>query len=94
MADTPIVLDEHRGREDLKKTDIRRQQLYLSCQREKLECLFLSTESKTWPDAVGKALYLISLFAETREGQSPRNARLIRHVLCEMENLQAEEDET
>ncbi len=72
MADQPTSLDEHRGMAAQVATESRRQQAEIVAdqdalrqRRDDLETHLTASPSASWAEAVEKARYLLSLFAET-----------------------------
>lgn len=98
----PVDLDKHREAADQKATQLRRQrrseeqsEQAAADQRETdLDNLLLAEPAETWPQAAARATFLISLFAETKEAQEPRYARLIAYTLDDLSRLCVEEQET
>ncbi len=93
MTDDPTPLDEHRGTEAQKATEIRRrlcevkaQETALRDRREELES-FLMTPASTWQETGEKARYLIGLFAATPTGRNARCVKLISSVLGDLDRL-------
>ena len=79
MTDRPIKLDRHRGMAAQKATDIRRlpaevedNEKALRQRQEELETQLLAIPAESWSEAVGKARYLLGLFASTSIAQDPR----------------------
>jgi hypothetical protein len=95
MTDNPVDLDQHRGMDAQKATELRRQHLHefqadqaaLKRRQEELEKLLLAAPAETWPEAAAKAQYLIQLFAATPEAQDPRRKELIAHALEDLTRL-------
>ena len=79
----------------LKATEMRRRRLRefqadqaaLRRRQEELEELLLAAPAETWPEAAAKAIYLIELFADTREAQDPRRMELIAFALEDLTRL-------
>lgn len=101
MVDEPTSLDEHRGMAAQVATDLRRMraeveadQAALRQRRDDLEKLLTAAPSANWPEAVEKARYLLSLFAETPAAADPRRQKLIGDVLSDFERLLREPRET
>lgn len=101
MVDEPTSLDEHRGMAAQVATDLRRMraeveadQAALRQRRDDLEKLLTAAPSANWPEAVEKARYLLSLFAETPAAADPRRQKLIRDLLSDFERLLREPRET
>src|SRR3954468_9107359 len=94
MTDRTIDLDEHRGMTAQKATELRRlrvgvqaDQAALKVRQEALEKMLLALPATGWPEAVEKARYLLTLFAETPAGEDPRRQRLIADVIGDFERL-------
>jgi hypothetical protein len=98
MSDKPVELDQHRGIVAQKATEARRllaavraDQRALRERRDELESHLLAAPASNWREAAGKAHYLVDLFAETAQGQDPRNRALITAVLEDFARLSAAE---
>ena len=94
MVDNPTSLDEHRGMAAQVATELRRMkaeveadQAALRQRREELEGLLLAAPAADWPEAVEKARYLLSLFAETPAAADPRREKLMNDLLSDFERL-------
>ena len=94
MTNEPVELDEHRGMNAQKDTEIRRRlqevrldQAALQERQAELEKFLIAAPSQTWAEAAAKARYLIELFAATAEAQDPRRQRIIAMVLDDMTRL-------
>jgi hypothetical protein len=94
MANEPIELDEHRGMNAQKDTEIRRRlhevqvdQAALQERQAELEKFLIAAPAVTWAEAAAKARYLIQLFAVTAEAQDARRQKLIANVLEELTRL-------
>ncbi len=94
MANEPIELDEHRGMNAQKDTEIRRRlyevqadQAALQERQAELEKFLIAAPAVTWAEAAAKARYLIQLFAGTVEAQDARRQKLIANVLEELTRL-------
>lgn len=94
MTDRTIELDQRRGMAAQKATELRREITEVESQRaalqqrqDELEKYLLSAPSETWPEAVEKARYLLSLLSATAEGQDPRRQQIIADLLAEFERL-------
>src|SRR5690606_31250134 len=88
MTDRTIELDKHRGMAAQKATELRRlvgevaaDRARLKERQDELEKFLAAAPAATWPDAVDKARYLISLFAATSEAQDTRRKTLIAGLL-------------
>jgi hypothetical protein len=94
MTDEPIALDEHRGMNAQKDTEIRRRlhevqidQAELQERQAELEKFLITAPAKTFAEAATKARYLIQLFAGTAEAQDARRQELIVSVLDDLARL-------
>jgi hypothetical protein len=94
MIDRPVNLDKYRGMTAQKATEARRllaevqaNEKALRERRDELEAHLLAAPASSWPDAAGKAHYLLDLFAETTQGQDPRRRALIAAVLEDFARL-------
>lgn len=94
MTNEPVELDEHRGMNAQKDTEIRRRlqevrldQAALRERQVELEKFLIAAPSQTWAGAAAKARYLIELFAGTAEARDARRQRLIAIVLDDMTRL-------
>lgn len=94
MTDDPIMLDERRGVEAQKATEIRRHlseieagEAALRHRQAELEKFLLASPAATWPEAADKARYLLTLFAGTSLGRDPRRRKIIASVLEDFERL-------
>ena len=94
MTDQPITLDRHRGMASQKATEIRRllaeveaNEQSLRARQEELETQLISAPATTWPEAAGKARYLLGLLAATLIAQDPRRKMLIANVLEDFARL-------
>ncbi len=88
MTDRPVDLDRYRGLAAQKSTEARRllaevqaNEKALRERRDELEAHLLAAPASSWSEAAEKAHYLLSLFAETPQGQDPRRQALIAAVL-------------
>ena len=96
MTDTPIDLDRHRGMAAQKATELRRvlaeveaDARALRRRQQTLEEQLIASPAGSWPEAAGKARYLLGLFAATAEAQDPRRQTLIANVLDDFARLTA-----
>lgn len=94
MTNEPIELDEHRGMNAQKATEIRRRlhevqvdQAALQERQGELEKFLLAAPATTWAEAAEKARYLLQLFAGTAEARDARRQKLIANVLDELTRL-------
>ncbi len=97
MTNEPVELDEHRGMNAQKDTEIRRRlqevrldQAALRERQAELEKFLIAAPSQSWAEAAAKARYLIELFAGTAEAQDGRRQRLIAMVLDDITRLSAD----
>jgi hypothetical protein len=81
---TPTILDQHRGMAAQVATEMRRMraeveadQSALRDRRDALEVMLAATPAAGWAEAVEKARYLLSLFAETPAAADPRRQKLM-----------------
>ncbi len=94
MNDQPIDLDEHRGMNAQKDTEMRRRlhevqvdQAALRERQAELDNFLIAAPAKTFAEAAAKARYLIQLFAGTAEAQDTRRQKLIASVLDDLARL-------
>lgn len=94
MTDRTIELDLHRGMAAQKATDLRRlrlevqtDQAALKARQNELEALLVAAPEGGWPEAVEKARYILTLFAETSACIDPRRRRLVADVLADFDRL-------
>jgi hypothetical protein len=97
LAEDTVDLDGRRGMSAQKATGMRRQlaaveadHAALRARQEELEHFLLAAPATDWGEAVAKARYLLSLFAQTPAAEDPRRVRLIADVLADFERLLAE----
>lgn len=96
MADRPTNLDDHRGLKGRAAAELRRMraeveadQALLRQRRDALEKVLTASPSADWAEAVEKARYLLSLFAETPAAADPRRQKLIGDLLADFDRLLA-----
>ena len=96
MTDQTIDLDTRRGMMAQKETEVRRlvnevaeDQAKLKARQEELEKFLVSAPATSWPGAVEKARYLLTLFSGTSEAQDPRRQVLIANLLADFDRLLA-----
>ncbi|HUK47717.1 MAG TPA: hypothetical protein VLW06_09000 [Terriglobales bacterium] len=94
MTDETVDLDDYRGMSAQKATDLRRllaevaaNQTALRLRQEELESHLLALPAASWPEAAGKATYLLNLFAVSLSAQDPRRQKLIAAVLADFQRL-------
>ncbi len=90
----PVRLDDRRGMNAQKATEIRRRtravardQTALRRRQAELESFLLAAPSVGWPDVAEKASYLIRLLAATEAGRDPRRRKIIASVLADLRRL-------
>lgn len=100
MTDRTIELDKHRGMAAQKATELRRlvtevaaERAKLKARQDELEKFLTAAPALTWPDAVEKTRYLLTLFAGCSEAQDPRRQKLIAGLLDDFERLLAGSEE-
>jgi hypothetical protein len=93
-TDDPVKLDQHRGMAAQKATDLRRllaeveaDQLALRQRQDEIEAQLLARPAADWPEAAGKARYLLLRFAETLAADDPRTQTLIKAVLEDFDRV-------
>jgi hypothetical protein len=98
MDHPPVVLDKHRGMAAQVATELRRMradveadQSALRERRDALESILLAGPAAGWLEAVEKARYLLSLFAETPASADPRRQTIMSDLLADFERLLAED---
>jgi hypothetical protein len=94
MTDRPIDLDQHRGMAAQRATELRRLMTEVEAdaralrrRQDALEAQLIAAPAGSWPEAAGKARYLLGLFAATAEAQDPRRQKLIANVLDDFARL-------
>jgi hypothetical protein len=94
MTNDPVDLDTHRGMAAQKATEDRRQTAGVEADRamlrqhqDELGDALSAGPAATWEEAGRKALYLITVFAGTPEGQDPRYKKLIASSMEDIERL-------
>src|SRR5436190_20045637 len=97
MVDETTNLDEHRGMMAQKATDLRRlraeveaDQVALRARQQELEVLLAAAPARNWAEAVEKARYLLDLFSQTAQGETPQRRTLIGRVLADFDLLLSE----
>ena len=98
MVEKSTDLDSRRGMAAQKATELRRlrsaveaDHAALRARRDELEAMLAAHPAAAWPDAVEKARYLLSLFAETPAAQDPRRRQLVADLLDDFDRLLAAE---
>jgi hypothetical protein len=94
MTEKTIDLDQHRGMNAQKATDIRRllteveaNEKTLRLRQDELEAHLVAAPAANWHEAAEKARYLLNLFATSLTAQNPRRQELIAAVLADFERL-------
>lgn len=94
MTDRPIALDERRGMAAQKATRLRRRRAAVKAQhaglvarQHDLEGHLFAAEAATWPEAAGKARYLLETFAATLSCDDPRLQAMVAAVLSDFTRL-------
>jgi hypothetical protein len=97
MTDKTIDLDKHRGMTAQKETRLRRlhtevreQRDALRARQDALEEQLVAAPAESWDEAAEKARYLLTLFADSVEGQDPRRQKLIAAVFDDFRRLSGE----
>jgi hypothetical protein len=98
MDHPPVVLDKHRGMAAQAATELRRMRAEIEAdqsalreRRDALESILLSGPAAGWSEAVEKARYLLSLFAETPASADPRRQAIMSGLLADFERLLVED---
>jgi hypothetical protein len=96
LAGDTVDLDGRRGMAAQAATGMRCQlaaveadHAALRARQTELEHFLLAAPATGWGDAVAKARYLLTLFAQTPAAEDPRRVRLISDVLADFERLLA-----
>src|SRR5262245_11229027 len=94
MTDKPLDLDRYRRMAAQKATEALRLLANVEVnekaareRRHELETHLLAAPASNWSEADEKAYYVLSLFAETPQGQDPRKQALIAAVLEDFARL-------
>jgi len=94
MTEETIDLDERRGMQAQKATDLRRllaevavNERALRVRQDELEAHLVAAPATTWPEAADKVRYLLGLYAATLGGEDTRRRTLIAAVLEDLERL-------
>jgi hypothetical protein len=98
MVDRTTNLDDHRGLKARAATELRRMRSEVEAdhaalreRREALEAMLAASPAANWSEAVEKARYLLSLFAETPSAADPRRQKLINDLLTDFDRLLKDE---
>ena len=93
-TDDPVKLDQRRGMQAQKATDLRRllaeveaDQHSLKARQDELETHLLAKPADDWEEAAEKARYLLTRFATTIAAEDPRTQKLIAAVLEDFRRL-------
>lgn len=97
MKGSPIDLDDRRSDEARKATKARRLSSNESAvqynsarhRTEQLESLLTSLPAETLAEVAAKALYVVRLYARTKDGQSDRRRKLIDRTIDDLVRLAA-----
>jgi len=96
MTEKPIDLDEHRGMQAQKATDLRRlltevraDQRALRLRQDDLEAHLVAAPAANWGEAVEKVRYVLSLYTATLSTEDTRARTLVAAVLKDLERLAA-----
>jgi hypothetical protein len=94
MTEETIDLDERRGMQAQKATDLRRllaevavNERALRVRQDELEAHLVAAPATTWTEAADKVRYLLGLYAATLGGEDTRRRTLIAAVLEDLERL-------
>ncbi len=94
MTTDVVELDEHRGMDAQKATESRRRLHEVQCDQAALkECqaeferYLIVVPAMTWPEAAGRARYLIQLLADAADAQAARRQELIASILEDLARL-------
>lgn len=94
MTDIPISLDRHRSQFAQRATEMRRSlaevradTISLREHHDALEAQLAAAPAASWPEAAGKARYLLGLLAATPVAKDARRQRLIQNVLADFARL-------
>jgi hypothetical protein len=97
LAENTIDLDSQRGTAAQKAVRKRRRLAALNAdhaapraRQDELEHLLLTAPATGWVEAVAKARYLLTLFAQTPAAEDPRRATLITDVFADFKRLLAD----
>jgi len=99
MADKPINLNDHRGKDERRFARLRLRQVrkLTSEQKDKtkaqdrIEDVLISTLGETWPEVGPHALYLIRVLADNSKAVSTKRQVLIEQTVGALEALCSDE---
>jgi hypothetical protein len=96
MTDKPIDLDEHRGMQAQKATDLRRlltevkaNEAALRLRQGELEEHLVAAPAANWGEAAEKVRYVLSLYSATLSSEDTRARTLVAAVLEDLDRLSA-----
>jgi hypothetical protein len=94
MIDKTIDLDQHRGMQAQKATDLRRllaevqaNECALRLRQDELETHLVAAPAANWTEAAEKVRYVLGLYAATLATQDTRGRMLVGAVLDDLERL-------
>ncbi len=94
MTDKTIDLDQRRGMEAQKATELRRllteveaNERTLRLRQEELEAHLADAPAANWEEAAEKAPYVLGLYAATLTAEDTRRRSLVAAVLADLERL-------
>jgi hypothetical protein len=94
MTDKTIDLDQRRGMEAQKATELRRllteveaNERTLRLHQEELEAHLADAPAANWEEAAEKARYVLGLYAATLTAEDTRRRTLVAAVLADLERL-------
>ena len=94
MTDKTIDLDQRRGMEAQKATELRRlltegeaNERTLRLRQEELEAHLADAPAANWEEAAEKARYVLGLYAATLTAEDTRRRTLVAAVLADLERL-------
>lgn len=94
MANDAIPLDDHRDPAELKAAQARRHQpevaadhAAIHARQTRFDDAFLSGPAATSQEAIGRAVYLLELYAHGADARDPRRRSLIAAVLADLKRF-------
>ena len=94
MTDKPVDLDQHRGMQAQKATDLRRlltevkaNEQALRLRLDELEARLVAAPATSWAEAAEKMRYLLGLYAATLATEDTRARALVTAVLEDLDRL-------
>jgi hypothetical protein len=94
MTDKTIDLDQHRGIQAQKATDLRRllaevqaNERVLRLRQDELEAHLVASPAANWAEAAEKVRYVLGLYAATLAVQDTRGRTLVGAVLADLDRL-------